>query len=236
MIADSIAKEKIMTTDLELEEIFRAVGDEHGFRRVESEFMPFKEFKVRWQRSHHWAEFKVSDYLEDAPSNVIDGLARSLFSKIVGTDDVGYSKDMHDWITSPEFSRNKQPTYIKRCRNLARTDEGSYRSLSESYSRLINLGIASIDPMIYLSWTKEGNMRGVGHCSVLMKVISISSALDTDMVPEFVLDYCLYREMCHMEIGFDPTQERHDKEYSKLLNRHPKKSEAEEWMRKLNMS
>ncbi|MDR3282022.1 MAG: hypothetical protein LBS92_00200 [Candidatus Methanoplasma sp.] len=224
-----------METDEMLREVFKAAGKEHGFDRVEAEFTAFKEFKVRWQRSYKWAEFKVSDYMADAPEEVVKGLANSLFARIAGTDDAGYPKSLTDWITDPEFAELKQPLYLKRSRNLSRSPEGEKKSLAESLGRLMDMGLAEEDPLVHLSWTKESNIRKIGHCSVLMKVVSISSALDSDMIPDFVLDHCLHHELCHIMAGFDPSAGRHGESFAKLEERFPRKAEAEEWLRKLCM-
>jgi len=221
---------------MEAEEVlrtkFREIGKEFGYDRVEAEFFPFIEFKVKWQRSYKWAEFQVSDYLADAPPEVIEGLCISLFSKIKGEDE-GYSEDMCKWITAPEFSEYKQPVFIRRKRNITKTPKGEAKDLEASYDRLVELGLVEKDPTIHLSWTKEPNVRKIGNCSVLMKVITISSVLDTDMIPDFVLDYCLYHELCHIMIGFDPTASVHGEQFSKLEDKYPKKDEAQEWLKRL---
>ena len=36
------------------------------------------------------------------------------------------------------------------------------------------------------------------------------------MIPDFVLDYCVYHELCHLMIGFDPMAKRHGEWVSKL--------------------
>jgi hypothetical protein len=223
-----------MEAEENLRNIFRETGKEYGYDRVEAEFVAYKEFKVRWQRSYRWAEFKVSDYLADAPETVIRGLAKSLFSRIMG-EDGGYSKEMCDWITAPEFADYKQPVYLRRSRNLTRSPEGEHRNLEGSYSRLEKLGLVTKDPKAHISWTKESNIRKIGHCSVLMKTVSISNVLDSDAIPEFVLDYCLYHELCHLIIGFDPTAKRHGEEFARLEAKYPQQKEAEEWLKRLCM-
>jgi hypothetical protein len=224
--------EEEMETEEVLRTKFKEVGREYGFDKVEAEFVAFKEFKVRWQRSYRWADFKVSDYLADAPPEVIEGLCNSLFSKITG-DDEGYSEEMCRWITAPEFSECKQPVYLKRSRNLTRSSKGETKDLESAYDRLIELGLVKKDPYVHLSWTKESNVRKIGHCSVLMKVITISNILDSDMIPDFVLDYCLYHELCHLMIGFDPSAKAHGEEFSNLEARYPQKDEANDWLKKL---
>jgi len=221
------------TTTETLANIFRDVGRNYGFDKVDADFVSFKEFKVRWSRSYKWADFKVSDYLTDAPSEVIKGLATSLFSKIMGDNDEGYSEDMCKWVTAPEFSENKQPIYLKRSRNLTRSPKGEAKDLETAYGRLVEMGLVKKNPSVHLTWTKESNTRKIGYCSVLMRVITISSVLDTDVIPDFVLDYCVYHELCHLMIGFDPSAKRHGEEFSKLEAKYPQKREAKEWLKRL---
>lgn len=213
-----------------MDEIFSEIGKEFGFENVQAEFVAFKEFKVKWQRSYKWADFRVSDYLEDAPDDVIRGLCRSLFSKIVGSDEEPYPETMCQWVTSDDFVKYKQPTYVKRCRNMIRSSEGKHKDLRDSYERLMKDGLAEECPGLYLTWTKETESRKTGNCSVLMKVVSIIKALDDEEVPDYVLDYCLYRELAHIMIGFDPTGNYHAASYPDMVNKYRRKEDAENWM------
>jgi Predicted metal-dependent hydrolase len=223
-----------MTSAEMLKEIFSKIGNDFGFEKIEAEYVSFKEFKVRWTRSYKWADFKIADYLSDAPQEVLEGLCRSLFSKIMGEEE-GYSQEMCDWITAPEFAKKNQPIYLKRSRNLTRSPKGEFKSIEASYERLIVAGLVERDESICLTWTKESNVRKIGHCSVLMKVVSLSSVLDTDMIPEFVLDFCLYHELCHLMMGFDPSAKRHGEEFAALENKFSQKTEAQDWIKRLCM-
>lgn len=218
-----------------LQERFRDVGREFKYDTVNAEFTAFKEFKVRWQRSYKWADFKVSDYLTDAPPEVIDSLAKTLFTRICAKGDPDFSEEMCKWVTAPDFAKYKQPIYLRRSRNLTRSHQGEHKDLEESYQRLIDMGLVERDPQLFLSWTKEPNVRKVGYCSVLMKVVSVSSALDNTEIPDFVVDYVMYHELCHIMIGFDPSSERHGKKFAELESMFQKQKEAEDWLRKLCM-
>lgn len=218
-----------------LQERFSETGKEYKYDAVNAEFTAFKDFKVRWQRSYKWAEFKVSDYMADAPAEVIDGLAKTLFTRICDRADSGFPKELCDWVTAPEFSEKKQPIYLKRSRNLTKSSEGEFKDLRKSYSRLEESGLVEDDPSIFMSWTKGPGGRKAGQHSVLMKVIAVSSALDGPDVPEFVVDYVVYHELCHLIIGFDPTAEKCDKEFDELESRYPRRKEAGEWLRKTGM-
>ena len=142
---------------------------------------------------------------------------------------------MCKWVTAPDFAKYKQPIYLRRSRNLTRPHQGVHKDLEDSYQRLIDMGLVERDPQLFLSWTKEPNVRKVGYCSVLMKVVSVSSALDNTEIPDFVMDYVMYHELCHIRIGFDPSSERHGKKFAELESMFQKKKEAEDWLRKLCM-
>lgn len=78
---------------MSVDTIFKEVGSEHGYDSVTAKFEEFSDFKVRWQRSYRWAEFKVSDYLKDAPDSVFRALADNIFDRIQGKD-VSYPSEV----------------------------------------------------------------------------------------------------------------------------------------------
>ncbi len=213
---------------------FREAGKKYGYDTVDAEFVAFKDFKVRWSRSYKWASFKVSDYLMDADEVVLKQLAEVIYTRIKGLEgEIDYPPELHAYVTEPKFVDEKQPIFLKRSRNITKSAEGEFKDLYESYNRLADLGLVEIDPKLHLTWTRDMNVRKVGHCSVLMKVISITRLLDADMVPDFVLDYALYHELCHMTIGFDPTCRKHDEMYVPLDDKYPQHKEAREWLKRL---
>lgn len=56
-----------MVTSEKLDLIFKEVGNFLHFKEVKAEFAPFRDLKVKWIRTVDFADFSVSDYLEDAP-------------------------------------------------------------------------------------------------------------------------------------------------------------------------
>ncbi|MCL1984273.1 MAG: hypothetical protein FWG58_02590 [Methanomassiliicoccaceae archaeon] len=109
---------------------FQTVGKEYGHDSVSAEFMQSKEFKLKWRRSCGWIEFEVSDYLENADTDVMEGIARTIFSKISGRSSTEYPKSMEEWLTNDEFAKRNRPTYLKRSRNLTGSANGKFRDLS----------------------------------------------------------------------------------------------------------
>ncbi|MCL2786293.1 MAG: hypothetical protein FWD81_03625 [Methanomassiliicoccaceae archaeon] len=218
-----------------LNESFADIGKKYGYESVTAEFSSFKEFKVKWRRSCGWIELEVSDYLKDAPRDVMEGMADTIFSKITRRSRNGYPQRMMEWISSDDFVRGKQRTYMERSRNVTGTPVGEHVDLKDSYERLIALGLAERDGDLMMTWTKQPNMKRIGYCSVLMKVVIISSMLDSESVPEFVTDYVLYHELIHVGKGFDPFGQRHGADFRALERLYPMQREAEEWLRKLRL-
>jgi len=218
-----------------LRNAFQAVGKEHGYDDVSADFESFKEFKVKWRRSCGWIEFAASDYMKDAPEEVLKGIAETIFSRITKRERRKYSDIMLEWLTSKEFVRNKQPIYLKRSRNLTGTHVGEHIDLNESYQRLIDMGLVSYDEDLVISWTRQPNVKRVGYCSTLMKVIAISSVFDTKEIPQFVSDFILYHEIIHLNKGFDPFNQKHDTDFRELERLYPRREEAEGWLKRLRL-
>lgn len=215
-----------------LERIFSGVGRKYGFDTVKAEYIVLKDFKIRWQRSYRWVDFRVPDYLDTAPDDVIAALADTLFQRIVGKGD-GISQTFVDWVTDPEFCHQKQGLYLQRSTNLTGSVAGQHKNLRDSYDRLIGAGLVPYDPDIAFSWTKNPVTRKVAKCSVLMKVVYISSILDSDEVPDYVLDYCMYHELCHLFLGYDPLGIAHNDSFAMLDQKFPTRIEAQVWLRKM---
>jgi hypothetical protein len=219
-----------------LSEAFREIGREYGYDSVTAEFTEFKEFKVKWRRSCGWAEFDVSDYLMDAPMEVMKGLADVIFSRITRKTKREYPKEMLDWITSDDFVQKKQKVYIARARNIKRKAQGEHVNLNDSYKRLVKMGLVNEDKDVRFVWTKEPTARRIGYCSVLMKVVTISSIFDSPSIPSFVLDYVMYHELIHMSKGFDPFGQRHDTDFHALERLYPQRDDAEEYLKTLHLN
>ena len=226
-----------MTTTAEetLRESFGTIGKKYGFDKVGAEFVAYRDFKVKWTRSYKWADFQVSDYLMDAPSVVLDGLAETLFSRISGAEAKPYTPEMNDWITSSEFKSEKQPVYIRRSRNISRSPAGKNKDLTESLNRLKRMGLVKKDVNPYLTWTRAELQTTCGYCSTLMDTIVISSAFDTKTLPDMVLDYVLYHECLIIRNGWANFGLEDEFDICEEEKKVPDWEEAEGWIRRMGL-
>lgn len=62
--------------------MFAEAGKRNGYEDVTTEFAAFRDFKVKWTRSYGWANFEVSDYLSDAPEEVLASIGDSEYDQI----------------------------------------------------------------------------------------------------------------------------------------------------------
>ena len=226
--------EELEEKNRELTNIFQHVGAEYGYKTVNAEYLAVKDFKVRWQRSYDWIDFRVSDYLEDAPEEVLEGLARNLFDRITGKGTV-FSTALKEWVTRPEFCQQKQKIFLERSQYVLNTAEGEHKNLNDSLKRLQDAGLVGEIPGLYLSWRENNGDMKVGRCSVLMKVVTINEQLDSEEVPDFVIDYCLYSELVHIIAGYDPDGNTNDIESLALLKNFTQDSEAQQFLREIEM-
>ena len=181
-------------------EIFRNVGKEYGYENVSVDWTAFKMFKVQWQRSYNWIAFKVSDYVKDAPKNIMEDLADSLFAKIAGKDGQ-YSEDFQAWVLAPEFSQSKRGTFIKRGRFLTENGEGEQKDLMESVDRLVQARFIPANHNIKVVWNKDTRSDMASTYSVLMRTVMVNHLLDDADVPDYVLDYVVYHQYLRIKEG-----------------------------------
>lgn len=136
-----------MTTNEELNRILRRVGNDFGYKEVTGEFAAYRDFKMKWSRPYKWINFQIADCLENAPENVIEGISRCVFEKITRKGDGDCLEEVTEWLTSEEFVKENQETYIRRCRGFS-SPEVQNHNLMESYRRLIDIGLTVEDPMM----------------------------------------------------------------------------------------
>ncbi len=217
-----------------LDTTFRTMGTAYGFDLVEVGYASYKEFKSTWQRLGKQVTFEISDYLGGARPEVLGDFAQALYERIEKRAPACvYSPRLKAYLESDDFVRRNQATYLKRSRNLTKSSRGGHFDLKETYGRLVDSGIVSPSSNVSLNWTRSANRMRVGYCSVLMRVVAISSLLDNEKVPDFVHEYVLYHELLHLEDGLSDGHRHHPPEFKAREKQYPKWRESEDWLRKL---
>lgn len=109
---------------------------------------------------------------------------------------------------------------------------GERVDIQESYRRLIDRGLTVEDLKLRIVWT-DTDLWEPGMSSILMKVIRMPTTLDDDTVSENARDYALYRNIAHIDMGFDPSFGNRRDEYERRLDRYPSREDAERELMRL---
>ena len=211
-------------------------GKRNGFEDIQAEFAAFRDFKLKWTRSYKWISFEVSDYLRNAPEGVMESLAETIFAKMRGEGKTEYSREVCDYLNSDGFLKENQGTYLRRYRGVTDSPRGESIDLMDSYRRLVESGLVEDDPRIAIRWSGTDIRRSVGRSSVLMRTVIVNPALDTDAIPEDVLDYALYTLICRVNLGFGPSRDGDAERYEAMLEANPGRARAEAEIRRMGLS
>jgi hypothetical protein len=220
--------------DEHLKEVFSARAFSDGLTVSDAWFFSPKEFQASWRLKGREIEIFLSDYLIDAPDTVISDFAGALFS-IVKKRTPTYGDQFMDWVTSDPFINDKRRIYMRRSKNLSGSSMGRNKEISDSVDRLLDSGLllpSDIDNSIF-TWTSRPNVRKVGYCSPMMRVVAISSALDDDSVPDKIVDYVVYHESLHLRQGYRPFKRSHDTQFRNMEKLFPEYADAEKYLKGL---
>lgn len=212
-------------------------GHRNGYEDITAEFSAFRDFKLKWTRSYKWISFEVSDYLRNAPQNVIESLAETVFAKIGGQDKTGYSEEVCEYLSSERFLRDNQDLFLKRFRGISQTPCGENVDLTEVYMRLVDRGLVKRDPGLVIRWgaSNKSDSR-IGHSSVLMKTIIVNPRLDAEDISENAIDYALYTQICRVNLGFGGDRTGDAERFNEMISRYPDRNRCENELESLGLA
>lgn len=178
-----MSNSNMVKTDKQLSEIFSAVGKEYDTNAT-AEFIALKDFKVKWTRDGgvSFMDVKVSDYVRDAPRDVVTGLAHMIFRQVTGNGNDEESRPhiefFTDYVNSSDFVFRNQDTYVRRHRAFEKLPYSSELSdrVNEIHKNLSKAGLVAFNPRIaYLIGKKERKSIG---CSMLMEVVQLCPSMN----------------------------------------------------------
>jgi len=189
-------------SNMELNEIAQRYGAEHGFDKVTAKFGEIPEFKIRWLRMGTQIDFEVSDYLEDAPEEVVEDIMSVIYRRMSG-DEADYSYATIEHLTSEKFRKVHAGTYFER-RGMIPDDDGH---IEELYHQLVDEGLLK-EADIRFGWGRQLNMSNSG--SVLFRTVAIDDHFR--WVPDASLKMIVYaaaRYVTEMTFSSHPENPRH---------------------------
>ncbi len=217
-------------------EIASAEARARGTEILEIGFGKWKDFGYRGRREgKKIAALYISDYLDGAPEEVLSEFIGAVTDHVMRrTPFLGDA--YRDYTASDGFILAKRPLFLKRSRNIARTDTGRHRNIYDSVQRLLDCGLLTADDLdnTYFTWTAEPNYTRLGYCQQMFRVVAVSSVLDDPAIPEPVFDFVVYHECLHLRQGYRPfNRHPHDAAFRRQEKLFPGYAETEEWLKKI---
>lgn len=205
-----------------LNRLIKEIASKYNIEIGESEFSKFSRIKYVRYVSGKQHSFKISDYLAKAPDNVLMAYLETAITNIIRKNK-NYPKDVMDWLLSDEFLTSCRPIRLQRSKNISCSTRGNVRDLGDSLDRLMEMGLVKESDLdgAYYTWTARPNYRKVGECDLLFRTVTISCALDSEDVPEKVLDYVVYHETVHLRRGYRPGETAHCRKFKELEQLYP---------------
>ncbi len=194
-----------------------------GYTLAEASFTAFKEMNFRWVVKGNSVVYKVSDYLDDAPEEVLESFVKSSLTYIFGGRH-SWSQTYVSYCKSDDFVLRKRPVYYRRARKLLRTDVGTYRNIFDAVQRLIDRGLltsSDIDNTLF-TWTTEPTLTRLGFCTQMFRIVVISRVFDNPDIPEDLFDFVVYHECMHLRQGYRPFDRNpHDAAFHASMRLYP---------------
>ena len=185
----------------ELSELFREVhgelfpGTEH---RIVAVYYPYSSIKSTIRRRNGILYARVSDALRGAPQEVKRALAAILLSMNRRTECPREHRRLYrDYVNSPEVTTMHHAVRRSRARKVISGHAGRFHDLGASFRRVNARYFGNELKRPRLSWSRERTRRLLGREDEALNAVVISKSLDSEGVPDYVVDYIMYHELLH---------------------------------------
>lgn len=222
---------------MDLEAAFENAGNELGHCSVKARFFPYRELKHTWKTTCGVTEFKVSDYLDDAPQDVLNSLAWYLICRANGIRCPSDAEKKYlSYSRSTDLWERKRARYFSRAVNLIPCGRGEFRDLTSTFSYVNSVYFQGEIRNPTLAWVDESPKTRLGFYFAPLRLLAVNSVLDSDRVPRYVLEFVVYHELLHGVLeppdGL-PRRVHHTKSFRDEERKFTMYAEAEAWLRRL---
>ncbi len=214
-------------------EVCRSLGKE----AVAARFHPYTELKHTWCTSGGRIEFKVSDYLDGSPDDVLESMAWYLLSRAFRRKCPEGKADRYlaYAFSSDLWARNKA-MYLSRARSLSFVPQGAVRDLDTVFRYVNSFYFQGGLQYPTLAWSTESPGTRLGFYFAPLNLLAANRVLDSERVPRYVLEFVVYHELLHHinAAGRSPKKRvHHTKSFREQEMAFSHYEDAERWLRKL---
>jgi len=233
-----------ITSDENLEAVFdqalRALVKREPRPKVEARFYPYAGLSstIRLRQGRVFA--RVSDILKGSPREVLFALACILVAKLYRLKASKVHERVYKEHTlDPPILDASQRARRHRGYKMTTSSRGKTYDLAEMFSDLNTSYFGGKLDRPLLSWSQRPTRRLLGHHDHVHRAIIISSTLDNEAVPRFVVEYVLYHEMLHVKHPAHVVSGRtvyHGRPFREDERRFERFDEALKWLEEIGVS
>jgi len=214
-------------------EVCRSLGKD----AVSARFHPYAELKHTWCSAGGHIEFKVSDYLEGSPNEVVESMAWYLLCRAFRRKCPEGKADRYlVYAHSSELWARNKDMYISRARSLSFDPRGEVRDLDTVFRYVNSFYFQGELPYPTLAWSAESPRTRLGFYFSPLNLLAANRVLDSERVPRYVLEFVVYHELLHhVNAGGRSPRRRvhHTKSFREQEMAFSHYEDAERWLRKL---
>ena len=220
-----------------LRDAFTSVSRRLELADVGAEFFPYSELKHTWKRNGGSLSFKISDYMLDAPEEVLESLAWYLLCRAMGRECPRIRATRYlDYARSRELWEPKKDLYMRRSRSLTFVPQGAARDLREVFDYVNTFYFSGKVQSPILAWASESPRRRLGFYLAPLNLLAANTVMDSERVPRYVLEFVVFHELLHQVNAGDGRgirRVRHDAEFRNQERAFSHYDDAERWLAKL---
>ena len=219
---------------------FESVSRELGVGRADASFYPYCDLKHTWRREGTRVAFKISDYMDGSPEDVLDSMAWYLVCRAFRMScPSDHSRRYLRYSRSSELWERVGHLYISRARNLTLRPRGVHRDLSAVFDYVNSnyFGSKIQDPI--LAWVAESPSRRLGYYFAPLRLLAVNTAFDSERVPRYALEFVVYHELLHHVDALDGIPRRrvhHTRSFKDQERLFSSYVDAERWLRRIAAS
>ncbi len=203
--------------------------------RIDAAFYPYIGLTHTIRRKGSGWMVRISDHCRQAPRPVLEAIVIILGSKIVRRKPQGKYVEIYDhYRKDPQLEESVRGRRRTSGRKRIGSVDGKHHSLVRLYEE-VNADFFNNQVEIRkIGWSLRKGWRRLGHYDPIHHTITVSPALDSGKVPEFVVRYIVYHEVLHAVFGEEsstPSRRHHPPEFQRAEKAYPDYERAKKFLR-----
>ena len=205
---------------------------------IKVEFFPFAGLNHTARLNENRLTVRVSDIVQDAPSEVYHSLALILLAKLYRKKvDTTHHNTYRSFILQSEIQERAKAVRTQRSRiSAGRGSRGRHIDLEELFNRLNNSYFEGSLDKPRLSWSARKSRFVLGRYDATHHTIFISRLFDSPAIPAYVTEYVMFHEMLHVKHQCRVRDSRvivHTPEFKNDERNFPNYQEAKLWLKSI---